>query len=160
MIARYAIFKLALTAVGAALFVAVSGWMLGSPDFGDIIKFIAVIAILVFGGAGLYALVAIFDRRPVLTIDDTGVFDRRSMDRKVPWSEVHGISAITVRGKPFYYLDVGEPLNRFTDNGLKRWFLGLNQGFSKGITVSPHSLDVAPGAIREALEAHSPEHAG
>lgn len=159
MIARYSLAKLLLTLLGAAGFVVACAWMLLSPVFGDIIKFMAVVGALFFGAVAVYALVALFDRRPVLSIDEGGVFDRRSMDRKIPWSEVEGISRVLVRGKAFYYLDIGQPADRFTSHGLKRWLVNLNQGFADGLVVSPHSLDVKAKAVETALETYSPDGA-
>ncbi len=157
MVARYAVAKLMVTAIGAALFVALCGWLLaGDLPASDVVRFAAMVGVVFFAAVGAVAARSLFDRRAVVTIDETGVFDRRSMDRKVPWSEIEGVEAISVRGKPFYYLNVGDPVDRFTTSGLKRWLLNANHGFASGVAVSPHSLDVAPQAIREALVRYAP----
>ena len=54
-------------------------------------------------------------------------------------------------------LKVLDPVDRFTTGGLKRWLLNANQGFGKGVTVSPHTLDVPPDKVRAALEKFAPK---
>lgn len=156
MTARFSLTKLVLTLLGSLGFVVLSGWMIGRPDFSDTTKFFCVLGVAFFGAVAVYAARSLFDRRPVLVIDETTIFDRRSMDQPIPWSEVRGIATVTMRGRPFYYLDIGEPADRYTRGALKRWLLNANQGFAPGVVVSPHSLDVKPLAVREALTRLAP----
>jgi hypothetical protein len=156
MTARFSLAKLVLTLVGATGFVVLSLWMIGRPDFSDTAKFFCVVGVAFFGAVALYAARSLFDRRPVLVIDARSVFDRRSMDVPIPWTEVRGIATVTLRNREFYYLDIGEPADRFTRGAIKRWLLNVNQNYGPGVTVSPHSLDVKPAEVREALARFAP----
>jgi len=156
MIARFNPGKLALGLVGAVGFTVLGLWMISQPDFTDMTKFFCVVCVVFFGAVGLYAARSLFDRRPVLVIDAQAVFDRRSMDQPIPWAEVRGISTVSLRGRDFYYLDIGQPADRFTRAPFKRWLLNANQSFAPGVTVSPHSLDVKPASVGEALMRFAP----
>jgi hypothetical protein len=156
MVARFSLVKLLLTLAGAIGFVVLSLWMIGRPDFSDTAKFFCVVGVAFFGAVALYAAGSLFDRRPVLVIDAQAIFDRRSMDTPIPWAEVRGIATVTLRNREFYYLDIGEPADRFTRGAPKRWLLNVNQNYGPGVTVSPHSLDVKPAEVREALARFAP----
>lgn len=156
MSARFSLGKLLLTLAGAIGFVVLCLWMISRPDFGDTVKFFCVVGVAFFGAVALYAAGSLFDRRPVLVIDAETIFDRRSMDQPIPWADVRGIATVTMRNRDFYYLDIGEPADRFTRGAIKRWLLNINQNYGPGVTVSPHSLDVKPAAVREALARFAP----
>lgn len=51
----------------------------------------------------------------------------------------------------FLYLDVGDPVDRFTRSGPKRMYLAANQSFGRGIMVNLVGLDVPPEQVRAAL---------
>lgn len=158
MTARFSRWKLALALLGSAGFVAVSIWMIGSPEFpGMIVKTFSALGIAFFGAVALYAVWSLFDRRPVLIINKDSVFDRRSMDRAIPWSEVLAVSSLTIRKREFFYIDIGQPADRYTDHPLKVWLLNLNQGFAPGVVISPYFLDSKPEVVRNAVERFSPE---
>ena len=156
MIARYSRGKILATLIGAIVFVGLGAWLFVSPEFGDKAKLAGMASVLFFGLVAVVAARALFDKRPVLTIDETQVFDRRSMDRPIPWTEVAGIAETSINGKAFYYLDIGDPVDRFTTGRYKRWLLNANQGFGRGVTVSPHSLNASPATVRDALLSHAP----
>lgn len=52
----------------------------------------------------------LFDNGPVLSIDDSGVFDRRQLDRPVPWDKITWSSVSRIGAQSSIWLKLAAPL--------------------------------------------------
>ena len=78
----------------------------------------------------------------VLTIDSSGVFDRRVTDRVVPWSAIAGLSTASVRNQNFCVLSLSRPRAEFVTHPLKRLLLATSAPFTGGgLYIGAQGLD-------------------
>ncbi|CAA6604817.1 membrane hypothetical protein [Rhodospirillaceae bacterium LM-1] len=102
----------------------------------------------------LTTLINVFDRRPVLIFDQSGLFFRPFMDRPLPWADIEWI-----RGDYFTFLDerfhihLRESAPRI--HGLfKRWkFFLLFQGRMNSFTITTFGLAIWGKELKRRLQA-------
>ncbi|HEY0098887.1 MAG TPA: STM3941 family protein, partial [Pyrinomonadaceae bacterium] len=92
--------KILLLLLGAFAFVAAGIWMFSLGDasiqsqrrFNEplYVRGLGLAAILFFGSCGLYALKKLFDRKPALVFNSSGIVDNASSVAAglIPWSDV------------------------------------------------------------------------
>lgn len=104
---------------------------------------------------GLWAVLIVaklFDSREILVIDSYGIFDRRFMDKPIPWSAITGFrESGGSRTTKFFLIDLSEPIDSFIDSKFKRLMNAINRPFRRGAWTCDHSLTVNTSQIREVL---------
>jgi len=80
----------ALSALGCVVAVAASLWMYRAQAAGPAWNAVLLGFVVVFGIAAIALVRRVLDRRPVLTIDDWGIRDRRT-GVAAPWAEIQGV---------------------------------------------------------------------
>lgn len=142
--------KLNLTIIGSGAFLWAGVWML-SFDAAEIrsgrsfnfffrepwaVYGVAIAAILFFGACAFYASIKLFDTRPGLVLNSSGIVDNGSGVAAgfIPWSEILGAGVYEVQGQKMLVIGVRDP-QKYIDRGnaLKRL---LNKGSYK-MTGSP-----------------------
>jgi hypothetical protein len=143
--------RLLLLLLGASAFVAVGVWMF-SLDAASIqsrrggndpafVHGLGLAAILFFGLCGLYALKKLFDKKPALVFNNSGIVDNASSVSPgfIPWSEVVGAELWEMQKQKLLIVKVRDPQEYFErGNPLRR---KLNQANHKmvGSPISIHS---------------------
>jgi hypothetical protein len=110
--------------------------------------------VFLIGGAyvALDNALRVCDRRIVLVIDDDGLFDRRIVDRKIPWKEIQSTATSRYRGssRRVLVLKVVHP-ERFISNPYKHFLRYLQPPYSR-LLVSEATLDARFDAINKAVD--------
>jgi len=148
---KYDRVSMGVTAVGCGIFAPASWYMAVNADEwseGAVFGYLGVVVLAAFG---VLAARAFFDPNDVLVIDQEGVLDRRSTDRMVPWSEIRGLRIWRSRLTRVHYVDVGDPVDRYTDGLLKKAWLIINQAIKQGVVVNANGLNVSFEKVDEAL---------
>ena len=148
--------KLALLVLGSCAFVAAGLWLLSADAesirsgrsfrlfFNDpvVVRVAAVAAILLFGLGGLYGLKKLFDKRPGLILNSSGLVDNASAVAAgfIPWSEVLGSGVLEIQKQKMLIIGVRDP-QKYIDRGsaLKRTLNNANYKMS-GSPVSISSV--------------------
>jgi hypothetical protein len=152
--------KLARLILGSCAMAAVGAWLLSfdmaeiqhGRSFGFInnnplIAYgLGLMAVVCFGGCGLYGLFKLFDRRPGLVLNSSGIVDNASGVAAgfIPWSEVTGASLYEIQGQKMLRIGVRDP-RKYVERGgaLKR---ALNRANSKmggsPVAISSASLKI------------------
>jgi hypothetical protein len=150
--AHYSKPKLLLFELGALAFVAAGLLLLTRPD--PPLRYVlgGSAATMFFGVCATIIARRLFETRPVLVIDREGIFDRRAIDRVLPWHSITTISEARIRHQRFYFVQPSHPLREFISQPLKRWLIGLNRPWAgRGFFVSASGLNVSHEQIGEAI---------
>ena len=148
--------KLVLLVLGSCAFVAAGAWLLTVDAesirygrsfrlfFNDpvVVRVAAVASILLFGLGGLYGLKKLFDKRPGLILNSSGLVDNASAVAAgfIPWSEVLGSGVLEIQKQKMLIIGVRDP-QKYIDHGgaLKRTLNNANYKMS-GSPVSISSV--------------------
>ena len=124
--------KMALLLLASCAFVAAGAWLL-TLDAAAIrsdrsFRFffneplfaygLGVLSILFFGFCGVVAVRKMFDKKPGLVLNSSGVFDNASgaSARLIPWPDVVGYEVIEIQGQKMLIIQVGDP-RKYIDRG-------------------------------------------
>ena len=152
--------KMALLLLAACAFVAAGAWML-TLDAADIragrsFRFffnepafaygLGVASILCFGFLGVVAVRKMFDKKPGLVLNSSGVFDNASGASAglIPWPEVVGSEVIEIQGQKMLIIHVSDPQKYVARGGpLRR---ALNRASYKmgggAVTIPSNTLKI------------------
>lgn len=137
--------KLVRLILGSCAFVALGAWLLSfdteeiqyGRSFGFfynnplIVYGVGLAAVLFFGACGLYGLRKMFDKKPGLIFNSSGIVDNASGVAAgfIPWSDITGSGIYEIQGSKMLIIGVGDP-RKYIDRGgaLKR---ALNKADSK-----------------------------
>lgn len=137
--------KLVRLILGACAAVAGGAWLL-SFDMAEIerghsfgflgnnpllVYGVGLLGVVCFGGLGLYGLVKLFDRKPGLVLNSSGIVDNASAVSAgfIPWSDVTGASVYEIQSQKMLKIGVRDPQKYIERGGaLKR---ALNRANSK-----------------------------
>ena len=155
--------KLVLLVLGSCAFVAAGAWLLSfnaaeirhGRSFGFfynnplVVYGAGLAAILFFGLCGLYGLKKLFDKKPGLVLNSSGIVDNASGVAAgfIPWSEVTGASIYEIQKQKMLIVGVRSP-QRYLDRGgaLKRAFNKANSkmvGSPVAISAAALKIDFA-----------------
>ncbi|MBK5957741.1 hypothetical protein CCR97_05890 [Rhodoplanes elegans] len=97
----------------------------------------------------------IFDNAAVLSVDDSGLYDRRWLDRPIPWDKItwSGVSRIGVQSS--IWLKLAVPVSDFTAGGSKRMLASLG-AFTGVLVLNCTDLDVRAEEIQASIEGYLP----
>ncbi len=121
------------------------------------------ITIIFFGGLFALSIGLLFDSRkgPIITMDESGFYDRRICSKPIPWNEIKQASIF--RGKTLYSapskfvsLEVDNP-DAYLKQGLGKPFSGLKKLLNtlydeKGISISTSVLGRSPEELLASIE--------
>lgn len=124
--------KLALVILGSCAFVGAGAWMFSfdaeriraerpfGPIFGEpwVVYGVGLASITFFGACGVYALLKLFDKRPGLILNSSGLVDNASGVAAgfIPWSEVLGAGVYEVQGQKMLIIGLRDP-QKYIDRG-------------------------------------------
>jgi hypothetical protein len=117
--------KLVRVALASCAFVALGVWLL-SFDMAEIqrgrsfgflnnnpllVYGVGLAAVVCFGGCGLYGLVKMFDKKPGLVLNSSGIVENASAVSAgfIPWSEVTGAGVREIQGQKMLMIGVRDP---------------------------------------------------
>ena len=152
--------KLVLLILGSCAFVAAGGWLLSfdteeiqyGRSFGFfynnplIVYGLGLAAILFFGFSGLYSLKKVFDKKPGLILNSSGIVDNASAVAAgfIPWSDVTGSGIYEIQKQKMLIIGVRDP-QKYLDRGgaLSRAFNKANAGMSGSpVAISSVALKI------------------
>jgi hypothetical protein len=120
--------KIVLFLLGASAFVALGIWMFSLDDASirsqrrasdpTFVHGLGLAAIVFFGICGLYALKKLFDGRPGLVFNNSGIVDNASSVSAgfIPWSEVVGAEIFEIQKQKLLIIKVRDP-QEYIDRG-------------------------------------------
>ena len=124
--------KLALIILGSCAFVAGGAWFLSfdaaeiqrERAFGFlgnnplIVYGVGLAGVIFFGGCGLYGLAKLFDKKPGLVLNSSGLVDNASAVAAgfIPWSEVTGAGVYEVQKQKMLVVGLRDP-QKYVDRG-------------------------------------------
>ena len=113
--------KIVLLLLGASAFVAAGIWMFSLDDasiqsrrrFNDpmYVRGLGLVSIVFFGACGLFALKKLFDKKPGLVFNSSGIVDNASSASAgfIPWSEVMGAEIFEIQKQKLLIIKVRDP---------------------------------------------------
>jgi hypothetical protein len=113
--------KIVLLLLGACVFVAIGIWMFSRDDasiqsgrsMNDpmLVHGLGLVAIVFFGIFGLVGLKKLFDNKPALILNNSGVIDNASSVSAgfIPWSDVVGARIVNVQKQKILVINVRDP---------------------------------------------------
>ncbi|WP_319773075.1 STM3941 family protein [Breoghania sp.] len=118
----------------------------------------AQVTFLFFLGLTIFVLARFVERREILRIDENGVFDRRIIDKTIPWSEVERLRAIGKGKMRFISVTATRPTTEYITSGFKRKMMKVNEfiGFH-AIGINANSINVSFDQMQTAFAAFGPE---
>ena len=153
--------KIALLVLGSCGFVAAGVWFLyvdaaairtgrSYRFFGHdplVVRAFGVVTVGFFGLCALYGLRKLFDRRPGLIFNNSGIVDNASAVSPgfIPWSEVVGSGVLQIQKEKMLVVVVADP-QKYVERGgaLKRTLNKANHKIvGSPITISSHTLSIA-----------------
>jgi len=159
--------KLVLVILGTAAFVGVSIWIWLIAESQDLygprfLKSVALVGGVFFGFCGCYAVKKVFDTRPGLIIDSTGIVDNSSSVSagRIRWCEISAVRVAVISGQKLLVINLIEPQKYLARSGfLKRKLSGASVWITGSpINISSNSLclnfDELFDVVTEAFERH------
>jgi hypothetical protein len=145
--------KMFLYFLGALCFSALGVFILSeNPNVGTKGFYGGIACLIFFGGCSIVAFMRLFERRVVLSIDQSGLFDRRVADRPIPWNEIESFREMSTYRQRFFLLKLKEPHSAYTDSIAKRLLVGMNKIYCGGdVYVGAQGLSISETQLREAL---------
>jgi hypothetical protein len=145
-----------LLLLGAAAFVAAGIWMLSLDDasiqfhrrFNDpvYVHGLGLVSILFFGICGLFALKKLFDKKPGLVFNNSGIVDNASSVSPgfIPWSEVVGAEICEIQKQKLLIIKVRDPQEYIArGNSLRRTLNKANYKMvGSPISISSNALAI------------------
>lgn len=170
--------KLVLVILGSCLFVALGAWLL-SFDAEEIRRGrsfnfffreplvaygLGAAAVLFFGGCGLYGFKKMFDKKPGLILNSSGLVDNASGVAAgfIPWSEVTGASVYEIQGQKMLIVGVRDP-RKYVERGgaLKRSLNRMNYKMTgSAISISSVALAVNFAELVSLFERYQRKYGG
>lgn len=149
--------KLVLLLLGASAFVAAGIWMLSLDDasiqsqrrFNDplYVHGLGLVAVVFFGICGLFALKKLFDKKPGLVFNNSGIVDNASSASAgfIPWSEVVGAEVFEIQKQKMLIIMVRNPQEYIArGNSLRRTLNKANYKMvGSPISISSNALEIS-----------------
>ena len=113
--------KILMLLLGASAFVAAGIWMFSLSDasiqshsrFSDpmLVRGLGLVSIVFFGICGLYAVKKLFDKKPALIFNNSGIVDNASSVSPafIPWSDVVGAEICEIQKEKLLIIYVRDP---------------------------------------------------
>lgn len=170
--------KLGLLVLGSCAFVAAGAWMLSldaarvssgrsfASFFNNVwlVRGLGLAAVVFFGLAGLFGVKKLFDRKPGLVLNASGVVDNASGVAAgfIPWSEIVGASVFQVHDNKMLIIHVADS-RKYTDRGgaLRRAFNRAGVKMSGGpISIPSSTLQISFPELISLFERYRQKYAG
>ncbi|NVO17087.1 MAG: hypothetical protein HXX10_23935 [Rhodoplanes sp.] len=130
------------------IYLRATGRETGPFDFG-ILWFVPLV--LVAGPMFVARVRRFFDNDVVLTVDETGILDRRWVDRPIPWSKISSSAVARLYGQKSIWLGLSAPLSDYTAGGWKRTIATLGSGTGT-LVLSCTELSVPADTIQASID--------
>jgi hypothetical protein len=138
--------KIILLAGLALGFVAAGAWMVSVAPGGSFVQFVGWASILFFGFVGFVGLRQMLAfRGVVVTIDPTGILDRRVSDQPIPWAKVLGVDVWSLDAQRFVILKLDPAFDAvFPTKAITRLTRGANKKLgADGVAINPQGLKIS-----------------
>ncbi len=152
--------KNVLLLLGAVAFVVGSIWLWSIADAQRryhpiVVRATSVVGTRFFGACAIYGTLKLFDDRPGLVIDETGILDNSSAvaGGSVPWTDVVGVGQWEISGQRFVVIFVKEP-EKYIKRGnyLCRMLTAANVKLvGSPIAISPNALQMSFDHLMQVL---------
>jgi hypothetical protein len=152
--------KIVVIMLGGVLFVVVGLWLIliadGQQEFLPThMKMAGAFTAMFFGACVLYLVVKLFDDKPGLIVDSSGITDNSSgvAAGLITWQSIKKIEERTIRGHRYVAIQVDNP-HRYIEkqSGLKRLLMSANyRYFETPIYISANSLKMDYGELSSLL---------
>jgi hypothetical protein len=141
--------RVAVLALGSAVFVAGGMWMGGafgpppsssrySPEFEFVLGWLSV---AFFGLCGVVWVKRLFDGREQLRIGSAGIRVAQWSDQTIPWSEIADVTTWSYRRQKSIVLHLRDR-SRFPGHGIAAMFASFNRNLTGGdVTISLVGMD-------------------
>lgn len=145
--------KIALLVLGSCAFVAAGAWLLTLDAaevrsgrsfrlfFNDpwVVRGAGVASVVAFGLLGLYGLGKLFDKRPGLVLNESGIVDNASAVAAgfIPWSEVLGAGVFEVQKQKMLVIGVRDPQK----------YIGRGGALRRALNEANYKMSGSPIAI-------------
>jgi glucan phosphoethanolaminetransferase (alkaline phosphatase superfamily) len=143
--------KLVLVTLGAALLVAVGFLLLWISETQSyyppaFIKIVSIVSIAFFGICLIFLVFKLFDNKPGLVIDSSGITDNSSITAIgfIPWDTITSIKTIEVYQQKIIAIEVKNPNHLIEkQSDLKKFWLKQNcNSFATPICINTNSLKI------------------
>jgi hypothetical protein len=148
--------KILLLVIGSFVFVALGIWLLSVDETfiqsqrrsNDpvLIRGVGVMSIIFFGFCGVFALKKLFDKKPGLVFNNSGIIDNASPVSVglIPWSEIIGFEIFGLQRQKMLIIKVRDPQKYVEQGGaLKRTLNKANYKMcGSPIAISSNALDI------------------
>jgi hypothetical protein len=148
--------KLVPLLLGASVFVGAGIWMLSHDDASIqsrrdapdplFVYGLGLVTIIFFGICGLYALKKLFDKKPALIFNSSGIYDNASSVSAglIPWSEVEGAEIVEIQKQKLLIIRVRDPQEYIArGNSLKQTLNKANYKMvGSPISISANTLKI------------------
>lgn len=151
LMARYSAWRLALYLVGSVALAAGGALMLDHSRAGSTNFVLGLAASLFFAWAAVVLCLRLFDKREILVLDHRGLFDRRVVDKTIPWNAVSGVRERRIYKQVYFTISLARPVREFSGSRYKRFLLAINRPFGGDLYVSARGLSVDTKRLRETL---------
>lgn len=145
----------------SVVFVAAGVWIIDASRSGFIGGIIGVLCIAFFGLAGIYRLVELVYRRPMLELDADGISDRASLASagRLRWTEINAVTIYSVAGQRMLAVLPRDPNEVMARVGLvRRALMKMNTGFGfPPVNVPESAIPYSLEALVEEMRRHNPE---
>ncbi len=151
--AHYSRRKLAVGLAGGAIYAGLSIFLMMRADLG-----VAVFGALLFAFS-LWPIWlcprAMRVRDVIVRIGPEGIFDRRVLDRTVPWHAVANVEELRSVLVSIFLFTLNEPLEHFAASRRRRWRMKMvTVRYGGHVFIASGDLDASTAQIRDALRTH------
>lgn len=128
--------KKALILLGGSSVFVVMGWFLYFHS--DANEYMALATMLFFGLGLPISIFNLLDRRPQISINKDGVYDRSSREDRIPWNLIQNAYVRKVHNQSFVCLELKESFKPKTKLNEVMGSINVNQGFQQvNISLGP-----------------------
>jgi len=119
-----------------------------------ILVLVGAVGILFFGACAVAIGKEVFDRRPTLVLDETGLFDRRMKTPVIPWTSILDARVVQIKRTKFISLTLIDEEERLRNlPPFQRKLAAMNQGLGFGrFNVNLSALGVSAETILQTIE--------
>lgn len=117
---------------------------ISNPEF---VTIIGITGVTFFGLGTIFLLLKLFDKKPGLIIDETGITDNTSLLSigLIQWKDIKGIESVTINKSHLLFIKVHNPSDYISKGKtyIKRLAMKVNSKmYSSPISISASTLDI------------------
>lgn len=157
--------KIGLLFIGTIIFVILGilfttnpeGWLSGGSNSPGFVRVMGVIAVIFFGGCGVFIGRKLFDKTIGLTIDEKGITDNTNGTSVglIEWDDITGIDKVEIASSKILLIKTDKP-DKYIDrakNGIsKRAMKANNRIYGSPISIISSSLSIKFSELESLLK--------